>query len=173
MNNYAGSLKRGVARTVKGLAKGKHTIQVRVLGKKGSKKGKGTLVAIDGFKVGKTVTTTPALTKVSWQSVPSAPATNGSYTVADLKGQSMKFSVRGTGVTVTSARGPGFGKVGVYVDGTLRTTADLYAKSLTYGYGVSVNGLSDGVHSVVVKVLGSKNSKSTGTGVLVDQVDVS
>jgi hypothetical protein len=173
VNNYAGSVKHGVARTVKGLAKGTHTIEVRVLGKKGSKRGKGTFVAIDGFKVGTKVTATPTLTKVAWQSVSAAPASNGTYTVADLKGQSMKVKARGTGVTVTCARGPAFGKVGIYVDGTLKKTADLYAKSLTYGYGVTVTGLTDGVHTVVVKVLGSKNSKSSGTGVVVDQIGVS
>ena len=35
-----------------GLTKGTHTIEIRVLGKKGAKAGKGTSVAIDGFKVG-------------------------------------------------------------------------------------------------------------------------
>jgi hypothetical protein len=171
VNNYASTVKHGVARTVKGLAKGSHTVEIRVLGQKGSKRGKGTFVAIDGFKVGKKLTTTPVLSKVTWQSVATASATNGTYATADLKGQSMKFTVRGTGVTVTSARGPAFGKVGVYVDGALKSTVDLYAGAVSYGYDISVTGLTDDVHTVVVKVLGSKNTKSTSTAVVVDQVE--
>jgi hypothetical protein len=171
VNNYTSTVKRGVARTVKGLAKGSHTIQIRVLGQKGSKRGKGTFVAIDGFKVGKKVTTTPVLSNVAWQAVATPSASDGTYTVADLKGQQMKFTLRGTGVTVTTARGPSFGKVAVYVDGTLQQTVDLYAAAVSYGYDVTVTGLPDGVHTVLVKVLGTKNTKSSGTGVVVDQIE--
>jgi hypothetical protein len=171
VNNYTSTVKRGVARTVKGLAKGSHTIQIRVLGQKGSKRGKGTFVAIDGFKVGKKVTTTPVLSNVAWQAVATPSASDGTYTVADLKGQQMKFTLRGTGVTVTTARGPSFGKAAVYVDGTLQQTVDLYAAAVSYGYDVTVTGLPDGVHTVLVKVLGTKNTKSSGTGVVVDQIE--
>jgi hypothetical protein len=171
VNNYAKSVKY-LGRTIKGLATGTHTVEVRVLGQKGSKKGKGTFVVIDGFKVGKKVTATPTLSKVAWSTVSAGAASGGTYTVADLKAQTMKVSFRGTGVTVTSARGPAFGKAYVYVDGVLAQSLDLYASSLTFGYDITVTGLTDGVHTVLVKVLGSKSPASTGTGVVVDQITV-
>jgi hypothetical protein len=173
VNKYAKSLKHGVARTVKGLAKGTNTIEIRALGKKGAKAGKGTFVAIDGFKVGKKVTATPTLTNVGWQKASGSGAVGGAYAIADLKGQTAKLCARGTSFTLTTAKGPAFGKVGVYVDGKLKKTADLFAKRLTWKTRVVVTGLTDVQHSVVIKVLGSKNRKSTGTGVVLDGVKVS
>ncbi len=172
VNNYAKNVKHGVTRTVKGLTKGTHTIEIRVLGKKGAKTGKGTFVAIDGFKVGSKVTATPSLTKVAWQKVSNNAASNGTYVVADLKGQTMKVSVRGTSVKLRGARGPAYGKLGFYVDGKLVKNVDLYAKSNKFGTVASVKGLTDAKHTVLVKVLGSKNKKSKSTAVVVDGLSV-
>ncbi len=172
VNNYTKTVKHGVTRTVKGLAKGTHTIEIRVLGKKGAKAGKGTFVAIDGFKVGSKVTATPSLTKVAWQKVSSKAASNGTYVIADLKGQTMKASVRGTSVVLRGARGPAYGKVGLYVDGKLVKSVDLYAKSVKFGTVASVTGLTDAKHTVLVKVLGSKNKKSKSTAIVVDGLSV-
>jgi bacillopeptidase F len=172
VNNYAKTTKHGVVRAVKGLAKGTHTIEIRVLGKKGAKAAKGTFVAIDGFKVGKTVTATPTLTKVSWQKASNSAASDKTFVAADLKGQTLKSSVRGTSVAVLGVRGPAFGKAGVYVDGKLAKTVDLYAEAVKWGPVATVTGLADTTHTVVVKVLGSKNAKSTGTTVVVDGLSV-
>ena len=118
------------------------------------------------------MTATPTLTKVAWQGASNASASGGTYTVADLKAESMKVKVRGTSVTIKSARGPAYGKAGVYVDGELKKTVDLYAKKLSLGYKLTVTGLTDAVHTVQVKVLGSKNKRSKGTGIVVDGVSV-
>jgi hypothetical protein len=118
--------------------------------------------------VGRKVTASPVLSNVRWSLVTQAAASGGSYSVADLKGQSTKLAFRGTGFTLTTARGPAFGKASVAIDGKVIKTVDLWSSSATWGYTVSVGGLTDGVHTVVVKVLGSKNKKSTGTGVVVD-----
>lgn len=171
-NNYAKTVKHGVARTVKGLPKGTHTIEIRVLGKKGAKAGKGTFVAIDGFKVGKKVTASPTLSKVAWQTVSNTSAGGGSYVVADLKGQAMKATARGTSVTLHTVRGPTYGRAAVYVDGALVKTVDLYAKSINWGYDVAIPGLSDAAHTIIVKALGAKNAKSSGTAVAVDGLSV-
>jgi hypothetical protein len=173
VNNYSKVAKRGVARTVKGLSKGTHTIEVRVLGKKGAKKAKGTFVVIDGFKVGRKVTTTPAVTGVRWSSASNASADGGAYAVADLKAQTSKLVVRGTAFTLTTAKGRAYGKVSVSVDGAVVKTVDLWAASSSWGVPVTVDGLTDARHTVVVKVLGSRNSKSTGTGVVIDGFSVS
>lgn len=172
VNNYAKTITRGVARTVKGLTKGSHTVEIRALGKKGAKAGKGTFVAIDGFRVGKTVTATPSLSKVGWQHIVSVSASDSGYVVADLKGQSMKTTVRGTSVTVHGVRGPAYGKAGIFVDGKLMKTVDLYASSVAWGDVATVTGLTDATHTVLIKVLGAKNAKSSGTAVVVDGLSV-
>ncbi len=172
VNNYAKNVKHGVTRAVKGLAKGTHTIEIRVLGKKGAKAGKGTFVAIDGFTVGKAVTATPALTKVGWQKGTNVAASDKTFVAADLKGQTMKTVVRGTSVRVFGVRGPTYGKAGLYLDGKLVKTVDLYAKAAKWGSVAAVTGLTDATHTVVVKVLGSKNAKSAGTAVVVDGLSV-
>ena len=168
VNNYAAGVRYGVLRTVKNLKSGKHTVTVQALGKKGNKKGKGTLVAIDAFKVGKKVTTTPTLTSVGWQHTTNAAASGGSYAVADLKTQSTTLRFRGTGVTLLTARGKGYGKGAIYVDGTLAATFDNYAATSSWQVAQAVSGLTDATHTVVVKVLGTKNSKATSSAVVVD-----
>jgi hypothetical protein len=75
-------------------------------------------------------------------------------------------------VTLHTLRGPSFGRVGVYADGALVKTVDLYAKTLTWGYSVTLPALSDAAHTIVVKVLGTKNAKSAGTAVAVDGISV-
>ena len=90
VNNYSKSAKYGVGRTFKGLSKGSHTIEIRVLGKKGAKAGKGTSVSIDGFKVGKTVTVTEKSAAYTWQRASNKAAAGGAYAVADLKAESVK-----------------------------------------------------------------------------------
>ncbi|HVQ86622.1 MAG TPA: hypothetical protein VMT88_00420, partial [Actinomycetes bacterium] len=173
INNYGTRAKYGVPRTVKNLKSGKHSLTVQVLGQKGSKQGKGTYVAIDGFKVGKKVTATPVLTTVGWQRASSAGADGGKYAVADLKSQSVKFSFRGTGLTLVTARGKAYGKASIYVDGTLATTFDNYAGSTSWQVAQNVTGLTDANHTVVIKVLGTKNSSAASAAVVVDGITVS
>ena len=55
------------------------------------------------------------------------------------------------------------------VDGGPATTVDLYQPSTAWQVvGRSVSGLAPGSHTIVVKVLGTKNSAATGTLVPVD-----
>ena len=77
-------------------------------------------MGIDGFKVGKKVTTTPVLTNVAWARItrarrPAAEATRPLTRRAEI----VKLTFRGTGVDFVTARCAGCGKAGVYVDGAL------------------------------------------------------
>jgi hypothetical protein len=58
------------------------------------------------------------------------------------------------------------------VDGVLVKTVDLYKASQQWMYLVTVDGLTYGPHNVVIKVLGTKNPASTGTGVVCDGFEV-
>jgi len=61
------------------------------------------------------------------------------------------------------------GKAKVYVDGVLKLTADGFAKKAGWNVRRSLTGLADGVHTVTVKVTGTKRRASTGTTVVVDR----
>lgn len=172
VNNYATTTNYGVKRTVKGLSPGQHTVTVRALGKKGAKKGTGTYVAIDAFKVGKTLTPTPNMTSVSWKRTASSGAADGSFAVAGLKGQSVKLIFDGTGVTLLTARGKAFGKAAIYIDGQLSASFDNYAPTPSWLVSQQVTGLADTRHTVVVKALGTKNASATGTGIVIDGFSV-
>ena len=62
-------------------------------------------------------------------------------------------------LTVTA---PGRGIITIYVDGTSQGTIDLYAAALTYDQvkSLAINILSDGVHTLNLKVTG-KNALAT------------
>jgi hypothetical protein len=167
VNNYAASAHAKVARTVTGLRAGAHKVVIRVAGVKGSTKGKDTLVAVDGFRVGATTWATPSVT-ASWQSVAASSASGGHYVRDNLAGASVSFTFRGTGVTWLTATGPTMGKAAVYLDGALVRTVDGYAAATHYRVGRSLTGLADKRHVVKVVVLGTRSARAKGTDVVVD-----
>jgi hypothetical protein len=166
-NNYASANHYGVARTVKGLSAAKHTVKIRVTGRKGSRRGTDTVVAVDGFKVGTKVTASPAL-KVSWSRVATAKALAGGYARADLAGAGVSFTFRGTRVDWVTETGRTFGKARVYVDGKLRTTVDNFAKVSKYRVVRAFSGLADKRHTLRIVALGKHRSGATGNYVALD-----
>lgn len=173
VNNYRERMRFDVEHTFGQLGSGPHTIEVAALGKKGARAGNGTLVAIDGFVTAAGVEGSPALQDVRWQRVQNAGALGGAYAVAELAGETAVTDFRGTSVTLQTAEGPRFGQVALYVDGQLRTSADLYAPALAFGRTVTVSGLSDQRHTLEVRVLGARDAASLGTAVVVDGISVS
>jgi hypothetical protein len=67
--------------------------------------------------------------------------------------------------------GPGSGYASIYVDGHGAGTIDLYRSVSTYRVSVPLPRLSLGAHTIVVKVLGTHDAHSKGTGVSIDAVD--
>jgi hypothetical protein len=150
---------------------GKHTLRIVVRGEKGSSHGTGTLVSVDAFKVGSSVAATPALA-YTWQRVSASAAHGGGYAVEDLAGATFTLTFRGTGIAWTTVTGPGMGKAQVKIDGHNKGTFDQWSRSLRYGVVRSFTGLSDGVHTVTITVLGKHRSGATGNAVAVDQLVV-
>jgi bacillopeptidase F len=168
VNNYASAASYKVARTVSGLAAGKHVLKVVVLGKKGSTSGTGTSVAVDAVKVGTTLSASPALTQ-AWRSSAATGPSGGAMAVADLAGQEVSLRFRGTSLSWSTSTGRNRGIAKVYVDGVLKMTTDLYAATTTYGVRRTVAGLTDARHTVRIVVTGTKRSAATGTYVPVDR----
>ena len=81
---------------------------------------------------------------------------------------SVKFG--GTKVTLVACKSSISGLADIYLDGTKVKSVDLYRASSSCGEVWSKTGLTDGLHTLEVKVTGKKSSKSGGTYVGVDAV---
>jgi hypothetical protein len=95
-------------------------------------------------------------------------AIGGAYRSAGAKGATARFRTpRSTTVTWLTRKGPRAGKARLLIDGHGRGTYDLYA-ARRQGDAITITGLSDRRHRVVVRVLGRKTDASRGTQVAVD-----
>ena len=168
MNNWSATNTWHVARTVKGLKAGTHSLRIVVTGAKGAPGG-GASVAVDAVRVdAKKVVKSPALV-TGWRTAAVSKASGGRYAVEHLKGAATSFSFAGTSVTWLTSRGPTMGRAKVYVDGVLKATVDNYAARQRWGVRRTVTGLSQGTHTVTVVVSGVKRNASSGTDVVVDR----
>jgi GH25 family lysozyme M1 (1,4-beta-N-acetylmuramidase) len=166
-DQYSSSPRYRVARRFTGLARGTHTITVRVLGK-GDPRATGTQVVVDAFAVRQDLVKSPQVS-ASWSTRRSARASGGSVSVSDVARSSVTFRFRGTGVQWATVKGPQHGRAAVYVDGTLVRTVDNYAREQTFGVVRSISGLAAGVHTVRIVALGEGRPKADGTLIAVDR----
>ncbi len=152
-----------------GLPNGAHTIVVKVLGTKNAAS-TGNNVVIDGFAVGTTVTQEDALAvKYStWAGVRNSYASGGAYRMSALAGTVASFTFEGTGAGWVTDKCPGCGQADVYIDGSYKETADLYAPTWQYQVAIRYDGLAPGVHTIEIRALGTKNPAATNTKVIVD-----
>jgi hypothetical protein len=94
-------------------------------------------------------------------------ASGGSWRASTAKNNTASFAFSGSGVTWLSNKGPSRGIAAVTVDGVSKGTVDLYSAAPA-AFSKAFGGLSTGKHTIVIKVSGTKNAASTGTGVVVD-----
>lgn len=167
-DQHAGRTTFGAARSFDGLSAGWHTIAIRVLGEGA---GKDTLVAVDGFGVGKERSWTPQL-ELSLGMVRATKASGGTYRASDGKGASVELTFRGTGVEWTTVRGPDQGRAELYVDGALVRTVDNYASERIFKVARTVSGLTEDVHELRIVVLGAARPRADRALVSVDGFSV-
>jgi hypothetical protein len=153
-----------------GLASTKHNIVITTTPTK-NPSSTGTNVTVDAFVAGLT-TTQESSTKVtysSWAGARSTSASGGSYRVSQVSGSPLKLTFTGTRVDWVTATGPSAGMASVIIDGISVGTVDLYAPTVNWQVVETYAGLSPRrTHTIVVKVLGTKNPASTGTAIVVD-----
>ena len=169
VNLYAPSVS-AVTRTFGGLANGPHTVRVVARGQRGAASATGAEVAVDAFKVGTVLHASPAATW-TWARPAAAGASGGAYAIEDAAGATFAMTFRGRAVDWVTVLGPGMGLARVSVDGVSKGTFDNYAATLRYGAVRTFGGLSDGVHTVTVTVLGQRRAGATGSLVAVDRLD--
>ncbi len=109
----------------------------------------------------------------AWATGRSSVLSNGSQRYSSSAAARATFHFSGTSVRWIGSRSPAFGKASISIDGGTPMTIDLYAARPAYRqvlFGRS--GLSDGPHTLAVRVLGSSRSGAKGAYVSVDAFDV-
>ncbi len=106
-----------------------------------------------------------------WKTSKNSGYYGGSQKWSSTAGSLVKATFTGSSVSWVASRGPSNGKAAVYVDGKLAKTVDLYATKTSRKVKVfTASGLGAGTHTIEVKTLGKKNSKSKGSAVGVDSL---
>jgi len=99
-------------------------------------------------------------------------ASGGSYAVAGRAGAAVRLTFDGTGIDWVTVTGPNRGRAQVFVDGEPVRAWDLYARTRTFGVVRTIDGLSGGVHTLRIVVLGRHRPASAGSLVAIDRFDV-
>lgn len=167
-NLYASSRHFGVRRSYGGLAARAHTITVTARGAKGSAAGTDVLVTVDAFEVSGSTDRSPSLV-AAWRRASATQAFGDGYAESDLVGSRVTLAFKGPGIDYYTVNGPNRGRASVYLDGAYKTTIDDYAAATGYGARRSLYGLADTVHTLELRVLGTRSALSTGTRVGIDR----
>jgi hypothetical protein len=146
------------------LSKGTYRVTVTVTGNKNAAS-TGTLIGIDGVLANTATVVNPKLA-IKWPNYP------GEYAYNYTKGTSVSLAFRGTGIDWTAFVGTNNGQAKVTIDGVVVDAArDLYSPG--FGYQTfSYDGLSDGLHTVVITCLGSKQDASSDTVITIKGLTV-
>jgi hypothetical protein len=127
-------------------------------------------LTVDAFIMGLVVTqeTSVKVEYGNWVGATSTSAGGGTYRGDGKAHATSSLTFAGTAITWVTATGPSAGKATVTIDGILAGTVDLYSPTVAWQVMESYSGLSSGTHTIVVTVLGTKDSVSAGTLVVVD-----
>lgn len=169
-DQYAEDGRLRVARTFDGLEPGEHTITVRVLGRARAR-ATDTNVVLDAFRVRDALVASPELYE-TWARIDEPMASGGRISVSDGARSSVEVRFHGTGIEWYTVRAPDQGKASIYLDGRLVRTVDGYARSPEFDVVRSVTGLSPGVHTLRIVVLGRSRPAATASAVSVDRLVV-
>ena len=156
-----------VGRTFDGLARAPHTITIRVLGRAHAGASDADVV-VDAFRAGSRLVSNPEL-RTTWGPVGSG---GGGLWASDLGRSSVELRFSGTAIDWVTAKGPDQGRAKVSIDGVVVKTVDNYAAQRALGVTRSFGGLSEGVHTLRIVVLGDARPAASGELVSVDGFSV-
>ena len=110
----------------------------------------------------------PAVAYNGWFGITDNAASGGFYRMSKVTNDSATWkSPATTSITWVTRTGPDQGKASVTIDGVNKGTVDLYSAAPAASNKV-YPGLASKVHTIVIKVLGTKNASSTATNVRLD-----
>jgi hypothetical protein len=168
-DQYAPSISSKVARSFSHLARGDHTITIRVLGL-AAPGATDSQVAVDAIDAGGKVVWSPEL-RFAWGRAKNAAASGGDVAVSDLARTTATLAFYGTGIDWHTAQGPHQGRAQIYVDGALLKTVDNFA-SAPATTDRTIGGLALGLHELRIVVLGQARPAALATQVSIDAFTV-
>ncbi len=163
-----------------GLTSGTHTVRITPRGTRATGS-TDAYVNVDAFQVGTTLHQESASSVTHrWARVTATGATGGSYDTTSLAcdpagspAPQLSTTFRGTKVVLYGTRTPSSGRAAISIDGGTPVTVDLYAATAAQHATVFTSPLLvDGIHTIRVTVLGTKQTASTGTEVGVDSLQL-
>ncbi|MBI4730089.1 MAG: hypothetical protein HY775_11455 [Acidobacteria bacterium] len=104
-----------------------------------------------------------------WGTVSDSHVSGGKYRRSRTAGAWVTLRFSGTGVFWLTITGPDQGKAQVYIDGESKGTVDNYSARRVYGVKRSYGSLKNAAHTLKIKVLGKRNSRSSNTYVALDR----
>lgn len=107
-----------------------------------------------------------------WGSEANLAASGGTYRESNTTNGTVTFKFTGKAITWVARRGPDMGKAQVLIDGVNKGTFDLYSASEQWQFNKTFKHLSNAKHTLVIKVLGTKNKLASDTSVGVDAFKV-
>jgi lysozyme len=157
----------GVPYRYSGLGWGRHELTIEVLGR-GERHPSEAPVIVDGFRVRHGLVASPALA-ATWAV---RDVDGGRSAASAISGASASVTFLGTGLRWRTVRGPEHGRAAIWVDGRLLRTEDTGSKHRDDD-AISIRGLSRGVHTVEIVVLGADAASAGDTAaVTIDGFDV-
>jgi hypothetical protein len=170
---YSAMPEYDVVQEYSGLVAASHRIVVRARGTK-NPASSGTEVRVDGFRFGDGMAEDDDLEVRygSWLGVADSNAYGGSYRRSDTADATLSFGFTGTQFAWITAQCPRCGQAQVIVDGTVIKTVDLYSASENWQHAEVFDGFSLGEHTVIIRVLGTKNANSRDAWIIFDAFGV-
>jgi mannan endo-1,4-beta-mannosidase len=109
----------------------------------------------------------------NWQVSSGTPKYQGDDHYSNTANDSAVLNFKGTQVKLYGGEASQYGKVAVSIDGGAETTVDLYAatRSDQVAFYTSPT-LTNGTHTVKIRVTGTKNASATDSVVSLDKIDV-
>ncbi len=107
-----------------------------------------------------------------WRGIAASGANGGTYRSSNHAGDTAAFRFTGPAITWVTKRGPDQGQAQILVDGVLKGTVDLYSPTVQMNYPRAISGLTSAAHTLMIKVLGTKNASATAANVVVDALIV-
>jgi hypothetical protein len=169
VDQYAAAVTYKQSTTFSGLSAGNHTVVIKSTGTKNSASS-GLFVYHDTF-----ATTTDSAdptpnsennydgsTTYAWGKVNTASASGGSFSFNSATSSALAFTFSGTSIQWTYVKGPRAGIANVWIDGVAKPSVDQYASAVTYGASTTFSGLSNAVHTILIKSTTTKNAASSG-----------
>jgi hypothetical protein len=106
-----------------------------------------------------------------WRRVALSGASAGYVKRSSVASAIMAYTFTGSSVGLVTVTGPSRGRFEVWLDGAKVATIDLYTAAISKRRVVwSTSGIATGIHTLQLRVLGTKNGASSGVRVDVDAV---